>query len=387
MTRLGRLPNEIILLILRGFTRQELYECALVNRSFHSVTTPLLWATITLVTKDHAAILDDHLPLLGQYVRSFDVMGSYATDDTLLYFLEQIPLLQHLSLFSGSRITDISILLVPCYCRHLTSLYLVNTNGITQLSFEAIGQHCRHLRNFGLQEQAQGSSSSLSPSLFAALECCPLEKLSLGYFHDDTNWACLEKGMADLSRMSDLTHFALWNAPPSFVHCLLTTVRWPKLTQLAINGLPGVDLDEYAVNNDSVNIDCFGEFLQAHPHLSGLDLRGSKITYHLLSIISACLPELTNINLSHCTSVSYDGVYELVTRCPCLTSVHLMFCGLSSGMFPNLLDTQLDNEFQLNKKAINEIAGKSPAYDDYDEDDVDTQIRGKHWSAMFGTLR
>ncbi|ORZ11446.1 hypothetical protein BCR42DRAFT_440482 [Absidia repens] len=370
MTRLDVLPTEIISLIIYDVSRRrDLYQCARINRSFHTATTPLLWETLRIHTTKYAIkrlrCLVQARPWVKQHIRTVDIQSCTGlTDNHMKVIITHVPCLERLFISPGYHFTDVSFQrLAQQHGSTLTSLSLIHCNHLTQRSFDALGKHAHHLRHLHLRH-CQG----VSGATFGALALCPLESLSMGYFDVET-WEALAKGIpVHFAHFVRLTHVVLWHSHSVFVRPLLqaTTNIWPALTHLRLDGgrLPLPDRG----------------LLQAHSHITVLQLLDCQVTDATLAMIGAFLPKLNHLDISYNAmatamaaaaaddadtepvgAISPHAVRRLIMDCPLLTRLNLMSCFILRTMFPELttLRRRLHHDssylFKLNHIAINHI--------------------------------
>ncbi|ORZ11420.1 hypothetical protein BCR42DRAFT_421102 [Absidia repens] len=334
MTVLGILPIEVITLIVRDVSRRDLYQCALVNQSFHTATTPFLWQTLRIhdaTTLLRCFSVHTRLAMVATHVRTIDLQHCHMTNDQLLSIVACIPQLKRLFLSSGTSINDSSFRLIPSHCPQLESLSLAG-GSITRHSLEALGQHCHGLRHLHLRSCLISTSATMafSSSVPAALaQCTKLEKLALGDF-DSGGWLALEEVMAaDVSCFVALTHVALWRGSANFIHRLLTTAQWPRLTHVRLDHVHG--LRHHHMNQ------LLARFLQTHPHITWLELSNSQLTDEVLETIMEALPTLVYLDVSHNRAITQAGVRRFLLQCPLLTTFDLTSCDVPLATFPELM--------------------------------------------------
>ncbi|ORZ11447.1 hypothetical protein BCR42DRAFT_453985 [Absidia repens] len=372
MARLDVLPNEIISLIVYDVRRRDLYQCARINRSFHTATTPRLWATLQIKTTEYASkrlrCLILARPWVKQHIRTVDLQRLTLTDKQLEVIMTHVPYLERLFINGGYHFTDASFQrLAQQHGSTLTSLSLFPYHHLTQRSFDTLGKHAHHLRHLRLRR-----CKGISAATLLALTSCPLESLSMGYFDVETWEALAEAIPVHLVHFDRLTHVEITSGRSVFVRPLLqattTTNIWPALTHLQLDGYE-LQLPERG-------------FLQAHPHITMLELRDCQVTDATLAMIGAFLPKLTYLDVSYNATeaaieaassdsdedemdagcaISPHAVRRLIMDCPLLTRLDLRSCYILRSWFPELatLRRRLYRDssylFKLNHKAIHLI--------------------------------
>ncbi|ORZ07319.1 hypothetical protein BCR42DRAFT_426053 [Absidia repens] len=368
MTTFGRLPPEIVSLILQQLSRQrDLYECAIVNKTWNTTATPLLWQQpslrydhnlretffICLATASHP---------IGQHIRVVKWYYINYEDKHLLCLIKHARSLQRLEISKAHNITDASVEPLARTCRDLTTLFLC-TSPITHISIDSLNEHCHQLSNLALID-----CHNIPSTTFLRLAHCPLQGICFKirdwhlYSLDSLySWSALQERIPDFVRFDRLTSLVFHEPSTSFVLSLLSTsqtpttttnsrVRWPYLTHLTlthpdanlttvnyrINRLNSFDEEEEKQNMDKVE-DYFITFFQTHPHLCSVILRGYPLGARVLEAMAAFLPNLSILDLSWNKKIEPHDIRQLVMHCPTLTYIYMDHCGLSWDDFPEIV--------------------------------------------------
>lgn len=118
MTTIEDLPKEIILKIFNLLETENVYQCQLVNKHFHSASIPALWRDLSIDTEDDYHWFINYSCVsgqrTGQYVKSiYFCFGSNIDDEKLMSVLPLIPNLEELEIKDATIPIDKSLLSQP----------------------------------------------------------------------------------------------------------------------------------------------------------------------------------------------------------------------------------------------------------------------------------
>ncbi|ORZ07198.1 hypothetical protein BCR42DRAFT_426512 [Absidia repens] len=329
------LPAEIVSMILKHITNQpDLYSLTLVNKHFHSLVNPLLWKDPKILHRKAlrlflSCLADAHHPTPGRLVEHLEIRGDYWTDTKLSLLLPHIRHLKEVLVEPNTRITHTSFNHVPRHCPQLTKIFLGDEKAITDQTIARIPQHCHQLKTLRLV-----ACPRLSDDTFLALgDQCALTSF-LFDFSDASFWT---EPMIHAVRRWSLVQLVLNTIPAFFAKLLLmplnnnsqqlpqsTSFAWPKLQRLQLGDCTEID--------DTTLV----PFLQTHPRLMILDLRGgSLLTDESIDTMAASLRFLTTLLLDHNHFITSAAIRRLVCRCPRLATLSLHECSrIAVGDFP-----------------------------------------------------
>ncbi|ORZ05593.1 hypothetical protein BCR42DRAFT_456745 [Absidia repens] len=375
MKHLNHLPYELISSILSYVDKQDLFTCALVDKSFYKATLPLLWQKLEIHNQDtlhtmtrilESSTSSSSATVLGELVRIVMIFTELSDDD-LLAFIKHVPLITHLSLEEATYISDDSFVQVPGRVPHLTHLYIGRAE-ITQRSMEAIGQ-CP------LQELTLVGCDELESNLFALLaRCCSSTLTSLEITHCSLRWLdtpdTAQQAVANLMVLHHLTSFQIYSYEHDFspfITALFVDVPsmapWPELTCLHL--YPCRDV------TDAMAI----ALLQTQPKLTNVSFCYSHITDNTLDAIVTYLPEIVEVEVMGNPGITSDGLRRLVKTCRKLETVHCSRCRICPEDFPELDESKMtvesywtDSEFPLQVGALKGGAFDSDVDSDADAD-------------------
>ncbi|ORZ05649.1 hypothetical protein BCR42DRAFT_178586 [Absidia repens] len=345
MNHLNHLPYELISSILSHVDKQDLFTCALIDKSFYKTTLPLLWQVLEIDTQDtlhtmtrilEASTSSSSATVLGELVRSVMLRGELSDDD-LLAFIKHVPLITDLSLKYSRHISDDSFVHLPGLVPHLTHLYIWGAD-ITQRSMEAIA-------HFPLQQLTLICCHKFDYNMFASLTQCSSTLTSLNIrecsLHGLETPDTAQQAVANLMALHHLTSFQIYSTRhiySPFITALIVDVPsmapWPELTLLYL--YPCYDV------TDSMAI----ALLQAQPKLTHVGLVDSQITNKTLDAIATYLPEVVEINVKWSDSIYPDGLRRLLKTCRKLESIGCDICEIYPHHFPELAYFKMYNDHE-----------------------------------------
>ncbi|CAO3601119.1 unnamed protein product [Absidia cylindrospora] len=310
MTNLGDLPVEILSLIIRHLENRDRHSCTLVNKRFHTVANPILWALLMVFHEPEfvnwRSTITHSNRALGQHVRALGVLVPVKSR-SLLSFLKRLPLLQRLLIYrhgsTGRNIPDTIFQQVPRLCPHLKSL-VVHKIDIGQVAFETN---------------------------------------AMNDIHQDH--ALADKVAMDLTRLHQLKKLSIGEVPTYFARQLLTfaaKVVWPRLVTFKLDA----DVDDTHMI----------PFIQTHPGLTTLELKCAK---HLTDATLDAMPNtITELDIKFSRQLTTSGILRLIRRCgPSFTSVALRGCRIDATPFLDALDGDDDHVYR--RQEYSEVTGNS----------------------------
>ncbi|SAL97660.1 hypothetical protein [Absidia glauca] len=334
MSYLSDAPIEVLHLMLYNIDRQcDLYECALVNKSFYAAANPLLWREPQQMVSDITRECSMPFRLLqsfrqarkhgirsttlGHHIRKLYIQRRTHLQD-LRQLINNAPLLEELVIHSTLKDKDLERIVLKCPQLKRLSLYYLMAG--SDRFFESL-RHCTNLREFNIMDSCRSTYELTS------LKHCRLEKLKIQPFLY-SHALFLEATFDD---MPTLTHLDLdCIATPYFRHyrTLRSPTLFPALTDLRIAML----------SPESPADDTLVSFFKAHPLIRNLSIEGMKINPAImdsLAIDLVHLKRLSLINNGHLPPLTIDLLLvEKLTVRACHTNasfiVHL------AHHFPNL---------------------------------------------------
>lgn len=319
MTTIEDLPREIVSLICSLLKQPEKYNCVFVNKEFHSASIPELWREPTLPTTYslHQLIkcLNHSKHQRGDYIRMLKLDYTISIhDEELLSLLQLIPNLEVLEIRQAEQLTDKSIIPISKYCKQLRTLLIVGSP-MSYRSAHYLGK-CQQLQRLTL-----AACPNLTPMTLLPFAECAIEYLDLS----GCKWLTASDTAIDLCSFTHLTHLTLicCDAISSdFLHRL--TGALPQLQDFSITG------------NAVIDDDAIIPFLKTHTRIRGLFLLECAITDSTLEVIANYLPDLHNLDISFCTSLTPNGIRILVDRCQNLRLLGLKECSIARGDLPEI---------------------------------------------------
>ncbi|ORE22834.1 RNI-like protein [Rhizopus microsporus] len=172
-----------------------------------------------------------------------------------------------------------------------------------------------------LQRLTLAACPNLTPMTLLPFAECAIEYLDLS----GCKWLTASDTAIDLCSFTHLTHLTLicCDAISSdFLHRL--TGALPQLQDFSITG------------NAVIDDDAIIPFLKTHTRIRGLFLLECAITDSTLEVIANYLPDLHNLDISFCTSLTPNGIRILVDRCQNLRLLGLKECSIARGDLPEI---------------------------------------------------
>ncbi|CAO3601078.1 unnamed protein product [Absidia cylindrospora] len=333
-----QVPQEIASLIVHQLdSKHGLYNCTLINKTFHQVANPLLWRTLE-INNDAATRIITCLQSVpnsslggGRFVRHLVLCMTLWTDDEFLLVMQHTTHLERLSMNTPINITDRSLKHLPRHCPRLNDLELTIVP-IAQPTMDALGQHCHQLTRLTLHD-----CNDLGPDTFSSLMPCPLTCLNIE--GPPAGLTTTTKVIKDLVShgFDQLTHLTLGNSKfddinNEFISNLLslaaTPDTWPRLTHLWISCY--IPRDRDTIYGHGAFASGLVRFLQSHGGgLEHLGLVSGQYNDSVLDAIGAIRPpppRLTSLSLVASKKITARGVRRLVQQWPMLSSVSLGSC-------------------------------------------------------------
>lgn len=312
MTDLFRqLPQEVVSLVVDDISdKQDLYQCALINKHFYALASAKLWYSpgSTLNSDNLLATASPILrslllyPHLGVHVRQLEFQSQEAVSD-ILSVLAYTPLVNDLTL-QQTQMSDIDMTRIAHLCPDLQRLSLASVEGITDAALQALSGviqldlfWCHNL-----------TFQALPPSL---------EQLDIRGCH-----ALSQTMIGSLNRLTHLNISSIDDdALASFIdRLLLQPDALPALKSFLINC--------YDCGKTRLDDGVMIPFIEAHPLLRGLSLGHAWIGHGSLAAMAKCLPELRMLYLDHNKPVSFLDMQRVILGCPLLIHVSLYRCRL-----------------------------------------------------------
>ncbi|KAI8353641.1 hypothetical protein EDC96DRAFT_517140 [Choanephora cucurbitarum] len=328
MSRLDKLPREIISLICALLKQPAKYSCIFVNRELYDAAIPELWREPTLVTTAPLKKLIRCLKISkhqrGEYIRTLKLGYKVSlNDDELLALLQLTPNLEVLELRKADQITDKSIVHVSRYCNLLKSFGVTNAL-ITYRSVHYLGQ-CLQLKRLTL-----AACSNLSPLALLPFVSHKIEYLDLS----GCKWLNVLDTAYDLASFQHITHLNLVCCDTinmEFIHYITQQDCLVNLQDFSLTG--GLIIEDSAII----------PFVKSHPNIRGLFLLECAITDQSLDAIATYLPLLHNLDLSFCRRLTTNGVRRLINCCQNLRLLGLKDCGITQTSFSEIPNTITEN--------------------------------------------
>jgi hypothetical protein len=297
MSNICDAPIEVLSLVLNNVYQQgDLYECALVNKSFYAMANPLLWREPRQVTSG-AKRVDNflfcllqsfslqslrqadkhclHSTPLGYYIRKLNVSEGNRLQD-LHAVINNVPLVEEL-VIDIKQLTDKDMEQIALNCPQLKCLSFTNYFEVSDHFFDPL-PHCANLRELSIL-------ALINPNQpLASLQHCPLEKLRLRSFGFDGDFT----KKTFFGGIPTLTHLDMDYKTGGFLrYCqsLPSPTLFPVLTDLRIVK------NQFAVYNDLVS------FFKAHPLIRTLSLEGMNIDPTIMTSLATDLIHLQRLTL------------------------------------------------------------------------------------------
>ncbi|SAL97680.1 hypothetical protein [Absidia glauca] len=303
MSRLGDAPIEVLSLVLNNVYQQsDLYQCALVNKSFYATANPLLWREPQLVasgTKRKVTERKDticfrlqqslrqadkhclHSTPLGHHVRKLNVSYGNCLHD-LHTVINNVPLVKEL-VIDIKQLQDKDIEQIALNCRQLKCLSFNFYYKPRDRYFEPL----KHFTNLcELDVLVIDNPEPLLPSL----QHCLLEKLKLRVL----GFGGVYNNATFFGGIPTLTHLEL-ECPVRdfFQYCqtLPSRTLFPVLTDLRIarRGTSGT----YEIDDN----DAMVPFFKSHPLIRTLSLGNVKISQAVMTSLATDLIHLQRLSL------------------------------------------------------------------------------------------
>ncbi|SAM01861.1 hypothetical protein [Absidia glauca] len=286
---------EVISLVLNNVYQQsDLYQCALVNKSFYATANQLLWHEPRQMTRGNQRVgnfifcllqsfrqADKHClhsTPLGHYVRKLYIAYDTSLQD-LHSVINNVPLVEELVIrISKLRNKDVEQVVLNCpQLKRLSLNFYVDVPS----PFYDFLRHCTNLRQFNI------ITISNPKRLLASLQHCQLEKLRFCAL-------CFDRDLTEdtfFGGISTLTHLDMrCDTGALFRYCQTPPSRtlFPALTYLRI-GRCG----KYGIfDNDAVVL-----FVKAHSFIRTLILERTQIDTALMTSLATDLVHLQRLNL------------------------------------------------------------------------------------------
>jgi hypothetical protein len=334
MSYLSNAPIEVLHLMLYNINRQsDLFECALVNKSFYAAANPLLWREPQQIISDTTR--ENSMPFrllqsfrqarkhgirsttLGHYIRKLYIQKRTHLQD-LRQLINNAPLLEELIIYSTLKDKDLERIVLKCPQLKRLSLYYLSAG--SDRFFESL-RHCTSLRELNIMD-SQRSTHQLT-----SLTHSRLEKLKMQPFLY-SHHLFLE---ASFGVTPTLTHLDLDGmAKPYFRHyrALRSPTLFPALTDLRI-AMPSPE--------DPAD-DALVSFFKAHPLIRNLSIVGMKINPAIMDSLATDLVHLKRLRLIH-----NGHLPPLTISLPLLEKLTVRACQTSAAFivylahhFPNL---------------------------------------------------
>ncbi|CAO3593746.1 unnamed protein product [Absidia cylindrospora] len=331
--------------------QRDLYHCSLINQQFYATVNPMLWRTPNLRNKRSMELLLAWLAGARQprreRIRKLALIGNYWTDIHLAKLMPYLRGLEDLTIdqpnnnHNRTEISDASLTTLSRHCPKLRSFHVHGSYRLESSTFELLGQHAHQLRAFTLYETYP------NPLNLLLAELPRLEDLTI-YAKDWRHFPSTE-----LKQIHQLTHLTIYNsddiygrspglALSHFNNDTMTGVAWPHLTHFTfLNG-----------NSTTLNDAQLIPFLQSHPQLLCLKLRGGDYTDHALDAIP---PLVSSLHLERNENITGAAARRLIQNKPRLTSVTFVACDyLIASAFPEL-PIMYQIKVELDQKLIDKI--------------------------------
>ncbi|KAG1056005.1 hypothetical protein G6F43_002075 [Rhizopus delemar] len=298
MTTIEDLPKEIILKIFDLLETENVYQCQLVNKHFHSASIPALWRNLSIDTEDDYHWFINYSCVsgqgTGQYVKSiYFCFGSNIDDEKLMSVLPLIPNLEELEIKDATILTDKSLSFIPKCCKKLNKL----TWESLTMTYEAglmLGQ-CSELETLHLN-----CCYLFHPNCLQPLIDVPLKRLVI------TEGSWLIETARDLARFHHLKELTIQNCgdiPNEFFQ------------QLAF-GLPNLKhLYVEKVKEEAGLV----SFLKTHSGLREIWLDSCHVTDATVETITHYIHGLELLLFKTTEDVSIQALHQLVCHCPNLS--------------------------------------------------------------------
>ncbi|SAL97682.1 hypothetical protein [Absidia glauca] len=291
MSSLGDAPNEVLSLVLNKVDQQgDLYQCALVNKSFYATANPLLWRQPQEVT-DVCVLEDTILFRLKQSFRlphdqclhstplGHNVRKLYATMLNSLQdwraVINHVPLVEEL-VIEIQDLPEKDIEWIALNCPHLKCLTLGYFPDLVDCYIDSL-RHCINLRELSIS-MVRGADPQLTP-----LQHCLLEKLTLESFENCGDYT----KDTFFGGIPTLTHLDMEHKTGGFFRYCQTLPSWtlfPVLTNLRFATTENID------NNLVL-------FFKAHPLIRTLSITNMKIRTDIMTSLATDLVHLQRLTL------------------------------------------------------------------------------------------
>jgi hypothetical protein len=285
-------PIEVLFLVLNNIDQQsDLYQCALVNKTFYATANPLLWREPQLVvsgTKRKETILFRlkqsfrlphkyclHSTPLGHNIRKLDASQINRLQD-LRVVINNVPLVEEL-VIGIEKLKDKDMERIALNCPPLKCLSFNSYLDCSDRFFDPL-RHCTNLRELSIYHSL-GSHLQLTP-----LQHCPLEKLRLHSYGFDSEYT-KDTFFGDVPT---LTHLDMDYMPQSYYRhyqALPSRPHFPLLTDLRIANCQFHD-------NEAVV-----PFFKAHPLIRTLSLENMQINQAVMTSLATDLTHLKYLSL------------------------------------------------------------------------------------------
>ncbi|SAL97681.1 hypothetical protein [Absidia glauca] len=297
MSSLNDAPIIVLFLVLNNLDQQsDLYQCALVNKTFYATANPLLWREPQLVAsgtlrrdticsrlKQSFRQTDEHCvhsTPLGHNVRKLNISHKTFLQD-LHSVINNVPLVEEL-VIGVQRLKYQDMIRIALNCPQLKCLSCTSTSYFTgsEWLFHPL-RHCANLREFsmvGIFNYKQ---------LLAYLQHCQLEKLKLHCpcAEDDFSKDTFFGGIPTLTHLDikcktgDLFRYC-WAQPSLTLFPVLTDLR------ITTGEKYGIFDNKYAVL-----------LVKAHPFIRALSLKYMKIDPAFLASLATDFIHLQRLSL------------------------------------------------------------------------------------------
>ncbi|SAL97679.1 hypothetical protein [Absidia glauca] len=295
MSNLGDAPNEVLSLVLNNVYQQgDLYQCALVKKSFYATANPLLWRepqlvasgtlrkdTICFRLKQSFRQTDKHClhsTPLGHNVRKLDISHMTFLQD-LHSVINNVPLVEEL-VIGIERLKDKDMERIALNCPQLKCLSCTSYFIDSDCFFDPL-RHCANLREFSM------AGIFNLKRLLASLQHCQLEKLKLRSLRVkvDSTKDTFFGGIPTLTHLDikcktgDFFRYC-WTQPSRTLFPVLTDLH------IATGEKYGIFDNKYVVL-----------FVKAHPFIRALSLKYMKIDPAFLASLATDLVHLQRLSL------------------------------------------------------------------------------------------